>query len=107
MSAWEALSRIFTSILEDLQHTYLVIDALDECSTDLALLPDIITQKLLAYPHVEWIVSSRNWVDIAECLDNAAQKWVLSLDLNEKPVSQAVTVNLHHKGSGIDRVEEI
>lgn len=38
--AWVALSRIFTSILGDphLRSTYLIIDALDECTTDLSLL---------------------------------------------------------------------
>jgi hypothetical protein len=36
-NAWVALSEIFTSILQDpsLNSTYLIIDALDECNTDL------------------------------------------------------------------------
>ena len=37
VNAWAALSQIFTSILNDpnLQGAYMVIDALDECVTDL------------------------------------------------------------------------
>ena len=47
VNAWAALSQIFTSILNDpnLQDTYIVIDALDECVTDLPLLLDFIVRK--------------------------------------------------------------
>ncbi|CAG8311481.1 unnamed protein product [Penicillium salamii] len=41
INAWNALSRIFTDILKDatLPSTYLIIDALDECTTGLTPIP--------------------------------------------------------------------
>jgi hypothetical protein len=98
-NAWEALSKIFTSILEDpcLQRTYLIIDALDECITGLSLLLDLVVQKSSTYPRVKWIVSSRNWPTIEKDLDAATQKVRLCLELNEKSVSMAVTTYVQHK----------
>ncbi|CAG8367059.1 unnamed protein product [Penicillium salamii] len=97
-NAWNALSRIFTDILKDptLQSTYLIIDALDECTTGLPSLLDLVTQASSASPQVKWIVSSRNWPDIEERLDitkNAA----ISLELNEASVSEAVNKFIQHK----------
>ncbi|GFP58632.1 vegetative incompatibility protein HET-E-1 [Trichoderma asperellum] len=47
VNAWTALSEIFSNILEDacLERTYIIIDALDECVTDLPKLLDFITNK--------------------------------------------------------------
>jgi hypothetical protein len=52
LNAWNALSRIFMDILKDptLQSTFLIIDALDECITDLPSLLDLITQISSNYP---------------------------------------------------------
>jgi hypothetical protein len=62
VNAWEAMSKIFTNILEDprLQKAYLIIDALDECTTGLNLLLNLLVEKSSAHPGVKWIVSSRN-----------------------------------------------
>ena len=89
-----ALSEIFTNVLEDanLQNTYLIIDALDECITDRNCLLDLVVQKSSAYSRVKWIVSSRNWPDIEEKLDTATQKVKLQLELNEKSISTAVSI---------------
>jgi hypothetical protein len=94
-----ALSEIFTSILDDatLQSTYLIIDALDECITDLSLLLDLVIQKSSAYSRVKWIVSSCNWLSIEKDLDTATQKARLCLELNEKSVSAAVTTYIQFK----------
>lgn len=99
VNAWEALSEILTSILEDPQlwTTYLIIDALDECTTGLDQLLDLVAQKSSAYPHVKWIVSSRNWRVISETLDTASQKAKLSLELNETSVTNAVAALIHDK----------
>ncbi|KAJ6038209.1 uncharacterized protein N7446_005023 [Penicillium canescens] len=99
VNAWEALSEIFTSILEDplLQTTYLVIDALDECTTGLDRLLKLLSQKSSAYPHVKWIVSSRNWPAIEEILDVATQKTKLCLELNETSVAEAVAAFIHYR----------
>lgn len=98
INAWNALSRIFTDILKDptLQSTYLIIDALDECTTGLLSLLNLITHISSVYPQVKWIVSSRNWPDIEERLDTT-QTAPVSLELNEASVSEAVHKFIQHK----------
>jgi len=98
-NAWIALSKIFTSILQDpnLGSTYLVVDALDECVVDLPKLLDFIAQQSSASPRIKWIVSSRNWPDIEERLAKAGQGVRLSLELNAESVSAAVDVFIQQK----------
>lgn len=98
-NAWVAMSEIFTSILDDpiLQSTYLIIDALDECTIDLSLLLELVVQKSPAYSRVKWIVSSRNWPSIEKDLYTATQKGRLCLELNEKSISAAVTTYVQFK----------
>lgn len=99
VNAWEALSEILTRILEDplLQTTYIIIDALDECTTGLNRLLELVAQNSSAYPHVKWIVSSRNWPTIGETLNAATQKTKLWLELNEASVTKAVSAFIHYK----------
>lgn len=99
VNAWNALSKIFKDILKDptLQDTYLVIDALDECRTDLPLLLSLVVQESPAHSHVKWIVSSRNWPSIKERLDTITQAAPISLELNEISVSNAVLQFIQHK----------
>jgi hypothetical protein len=99
VNAWVALSKIFTNILEDprLRSTYLIIDALDECTTDLSLLLNLVVQKSSAYSHVKWIVSSRNWPSIEKDLEIVKLKVRLHLELNEKSVSAAVATYIQFK----------
>lgn len=99
VNAWVALSKIFTNILKDpgLNTTYLIIDALDECVTDLPNLLDFIVQKSSGSPRVKWIVSSRNWPNIEKALRPVTQKMRLCLELNEKTVFAAVTVYIEVK----------
>jgi hypothetical protein len=98
VNALVALSKVFTSILGDpyLRSTYLIIDALDECTTDLSLLLSLI-QNSSAYSSVKWIVSSRNWPSIEKGLNKVTQKASLCLELNEKSVSAAVTKYIQFK----------
>jgi hypothetical protein len=95
-NAWVALVEIFTEMLQDLNlnRTYLIIDALDECVTELPKLLNFIVQSSTS-PHVKWIVSSRNWPDIEVRLKNAGQN--LSLELNAESISTAVKVFIQHK----------
>src|SRR5262249_11499196 len=95
-NTWVALAEIFTDILQDLNlnTTYVIIDALDECVTDLSKLLDFIIQKS-SLSRVKWIVASRNWPDIEERLGNAGQN--LSLELNAESVSTAVKIFVQHK----------
>ncbi|KKF93679.1 Vegetative incompatibility protein HET-E-1 [Ceratocystis platani] len=86
--AWHILCEIMTAMLNDpgLENAILVVDALDECSVDRQRLLDFITKPSPA----KWIVSSRNWLDIEESLDDAEQKVKLQLELNQSSVSSAV-----------------
>ncbi|OQV05548.1 NACHT domain-containing protein [Cladophialophora immunda] len=98
-NAWVALSEILTNILQDpsLKSTHLIIDALDECVTDLPLLFDFIVGKSSISSRVKWIVSSRNWPNIEEHLEAATQRGRLCLELNEKSVSTAVDIYIRYK----------
>ncbi|KAJ5988200.1 hypothetical protein N7481_003410 [Penicillium waksmanii] len=99
VNAWNALSTIFRHILNDpiLQMTYLVIDALDECTNGLYFLLDFIVQESSVNTQIKWVVSSRNWPEITERLDIATQLAPISLELNEISVSGAVNYFIHHK----------
>lgn len=98
-NAWEALLGILTDILRDplLQTTYLIIDALDECTTGLSRLLYFIVGKSASYPNVKWLVSSRNWPSIEETLETVFRKEKLWLELNEASVSKAVASFIHYK----------
>jgi len=98
VNAWSALSRIFSSIIEDvnLNGVYLIIDALDECITDLGKLLQLIVQKSIS-PRVKWIVSSRNSPDIEEWIERAGYRVRLCLELNAESVSTAVGIYIQHK----------
>jgi hypothetical protein len=62
VNGWVALSTVFENILQDLslKSTYLIVDALDECETDLPQLLKLVVESTSKFPHVKWIVSSRN-----------------------------------------------
>ncbi|KAF2790690.1 WD40 repeat-like protein [Melanomma pulvis-pyrius CBS 109.77] len=98
-NAWAALSEIFTNILQDpsLNTTYLIVDGLDECVTDLPKLLDFVTEQLSTSCPIKWIVSSRSWPNIEERLERAGCKVRLSLELNAESVSTAVGRFIQHK----------
>ncbi|TGO07686.1 hypothetical protein BTUL_0253g00020 [Botrytis tulipae] len=98
-NAWVVLSEIFINILQDssLDYVYLIVDALDECVTDLPKLMDLIVHTSSISPRIKWIVSSRNWPNIEKALDTATQKLRLCLELNEKSVSVAVGTFIQFK----------
>ena len=100
-NAWVALTEIFADVLQDpsLDTTYIVVDALDECMTDLPRLLHFIAQQSSASSRVKWIVSSRNWPDIEAQLGQAGNNVRLSLELNAASVSAAVSVFIQHKVS--------
>ena len=108
VNAWAALSQIFTSILDDpnLQGAYLILDALDECVTDLDLLLDFIVRKSSVSSRVKWIVSSRNWPSIEEQLDVATQKVRLCLELNEDSISAAVGIYIRDQVDRLARLKK-
>jgi hypothetical protein len=100
-NSWVALAEIFTEILQDpgLDTTFLIIDALDECVTDLSKLLSFIAKHSSASSQVKWIISSRNWPDIEAQLEQAGHKVRLSLELNAGSVSAAVGVFIQQKVS--------
>ena len=106
-NAWWALLNIFDSIIHDpsLQNTYLIVDALDECVTDLPLLLDFIVQKSSASPRVKWIVSSRKWPIIEEHLDATIQKVPLCLESKDKSIA-AVSTYIKYKVDELARMKK-
>jgi hypothetical protein len=75
----------------------MVIDALDECVTDLPRLLEFITTQSSVSSRVKWIVSSRNWTDIEEKLGCSGYR--LSLELNAEAISGAVQAFIKQKVS--------
>ncbi|EXK77690.1 hypothetical protein FOQG_17616 [Fusarium oxysporum f. sp. raphani 54005] len=94
-NAWDALSKILAAMLNDpsLDGAILIVDALDECKTNRHQLLDLIARP----SRVKWIVSSRNWQDIDEKLDNTEHKVRLHLELNKDSISEAVDTYIGYK----------
>lgn len=93
------MTEIFADVLRDasLSATYLIINALDECVTDLAKLLTFIAKQSSASSRVKWIVSSRNWPVIEEQLQRAEYETRLSLELNAESVAAAVDIFIQQK----------
>jgi hypothetical protein len=106
-NAWVALSEIFTNILQDasLNNTFLIIDALDECVTDLPKLLDFIRENSSVSSRIKWLVSSRNEPDIEGRL-KLYNEQRLSLELEAKQVSHAVEVFINYKVSQLTKIED-
>ncbi|KAL6362891.1 hypothetical protein LRP88_02291 [Fusarium phalaenopsidis] len=94
-NAWEALSKILESILNDrvLDGAILIVDAVDECKTNRHQLLNLIAKP----SRVKWIVSSRNWQDIEQKLGRTKQKVRLELELNQDSISKAVDIYIGYK----------
>ncbi|KAJ5607015.1 hypothetical protein N7537_003634 [Penicillium hordei] len=99
INAWDALSKIFSDILEDpiLSGSYIIIDALDECIEGMPLLLDLITQKSYTCLNIKWLISSRYWPAIEEQLSMVNQEAMLSLELVDEAISAAVATYIHFK----------
>jgi hypothetical protein len=99
VNAWVALAGILRSILEDplLDGAHIVVDALDECSTDQHKLLNFIVAACSIRFSIKWIVSSRNWPDLEKAFRDAGQAVKLSLELNGDSVSAAVTTYIQSK----------
>jgi hypothetical protein len=98
-NAYIALSEVLANILRDpsVQSIYLVVDALDECTDGLSALLNFIMQTSSTSPCIKWLVSSRNWPQIEQRLEQAECKVRLSLELNAESVSVAVNNFIQHK----------
>lgn len=98
-NAFHALSTIFEAMLRDtvLTQAFLVVDALDECESDLPQLLDLIARTSVSSSRAKWIVSSRNRPDIERQLDPDKAGVRLSLEVNAKLVDHAIDVYISHK----------
>jgi hypothetical protein len=109
-NAWAALSDIFTNIVldSDLEATYLVVDAVDECVTDLPKLLELIVHISLSSARVKWLLSSQNEIHIEQKLRHIDARARLGLELrqNAEEVSRAVDVYIDDKLSRIESHEE-
>jgi nucleoside phosphorylase len=95
-----ALKEILSDILNDptLPKTYLLIDALDECTSGLSPLLRIITDDSLARQlRVKWLVTSRNVPDIERYLQTDLAGVKISLELSASHVSKAVAAFVDYK----------
>jgi hypothetical protein len=95
-----ALREILSDILNDssLPATYLLIDGLDECSSGLSQLLHMITDSNLTRRlTVKWLVTSRNIPYIERFLSADSLRVKISLELNSRYISKAVTAFINFK----------
>ncbi|KAK0642614.1 Vegetative incompatibility protein HET-E-1 [Lasiodiplodia hormozganensis] len=97
-NAWVALSKLFTAVLQDerLKETYLVIDGLDECTTDLPKLLDFIHQTSQLLSPLKFIILSRYSPEIYVRLPHATR---LNVERYKESISAAVGTLIKHEVS--------
>ncbi|KAM0288988.1 hypothetical protein ACHAO9_006497 [Fusarium lateritium] len=97
-NAWQALSEMFTAILNDDDATdcVFVVDALDECTKGQEKLIDLIS-RLSNTCKARWLISSRNWQTIEGQLHSVTGDARLQLELNATAISEAVNYFINHK----------
>ena len=97
-NTFSALSTILSDMLHDssLAKVYLMVDALDECASELSHLLLLITRN--SEPsRVKWLVSSRNWPEIEEQLRLNDFRSTIDLELNQFHISHAVNAFINVK----------
>ena len=96
-SSWYILCNMLSWLLgvPNVQDAYIVIDALDECSSDLQDLLRLIAQ--LPSSKVRVLVSSRSWPSIEHGLSQVTQKTALCLELHAEAISSAVQTYINFK----------
>ncbi|KAK0617658.1 beta transducin-like protein HET-E2C*4 [Immersiella caudata] len=107
-TAWVVLSSLFRRLLQDpsLKATYLVVDALDECTTGLEQLLCLTDEIVSAPSRVKWLLSSRKLPSIELRLTAMGKQSPLSLELNAKSVAAAVDVYIHRKVHHLSRIKQ-
>jgi hypothetical protein len=107
--AIHALREILSDILNDptLPMTYLLVDALDECTSSQSALLRIITDDGLARrPSVKWLVTSRNLPEIKQYLQSDSAGIKVSLEVSATQVSAAVEAFINYKVQGLAAVKK-
>jgi hypothetical protein len=95
-----SLREILADMLDDasLPPTYLLVDALDECTSDLAALLHVITDGSLGRrSRVKWLVTSRNIPEIERYLEPDPLGVKVSLEVKASYVSRAVAAFVQYK----------
>lgn len=113
-NTWEVLLRIWKAMIQDpiLQTTYVIIDALDECTADLDHLLEFMIQNLSSNAHGRWLVSSRNEEWVVNHLEIQRQNAslsleLLSLELNSEFVSLAVETFIDHRLQKLSKAKSL
>ncbi|CAG8267750.1 unnamed protein product [Penicillium salamii] len=106
--AWTALCNIFVDILRDssLDKIFLVVDALDECVQDQEKLLQFILKETKNFPHVKWIISSRNHVQQRESLVESQSTLSLELQDNAECVSRAIEAYISDRMSTLESLQD-
>ncbi|ODM23012.1 hypothetical protein SI65_00601 [Aspergillus cristatus] len=103
-NAFVAVSRILHNMLRDpqLNHVYLVVDALDECQSGLKQLLGFILESL-SDPncHVRWLVSSRHKTEIDSGLSHMSRTELNLEKGTENEISYAVKAYIDHEMRGL------
>ncbi|KAJ5362068.1 hypothetical protein N7541_002912 [Penicillium brevicompactum] len=81
-NAWFALSKVLESVLQDTSFTttYFVVDAVDECTTGLSDLLQLVAKACSISQHVKWIFSGHSGIGFERILRNKDS--ILSLKLH-------------------------
>jgi len=110
--AFIALSRIFAKMLQSatVEKIYLVVDALDECETDLSQLLKYI-REMSSHPshaRVRWLISSRHRIaNIEEQLRLVKSRIELDLETDaQDSISSAVNAYIKHKVSELAELKQ-
>jgi hypothetical protein len=108
-NAIHALREILSDILNDptLPMTYILVDALDECTSSRSALLSIITDVGLAKrSRVKWLVTSRNLSDIEHYLHPDLAGINVSLEVSAARVSAAVEAFVNFKVQDLANVKK-
>ncbi|KAF3917569.1 hypothetical protein AA313_de0203174 [Arthrobotrys entomopaga] len=98
--AFIILSAMLSAMLRDrsLGRIYLLVDALDECDRDMDRLAEWISKDASdPLSKAKWLVSSRGTAEIEEAFSLEDHQQMLSLELAETCISQAVDSFIEHK----------
>ncbi|RAL16301.1 WD40 repeat-like protein, partial [Aspergillus homomorphus CBS 101889] len=103
--AFHTLKKVFSAMLQDkdFTRTYLIVDALDECKSDLPLLLDVVLETS-TNAKVKWVLSSRNENSICERLGDLTPNSRVSLEVNASSVSRAIHAYIDKKVSELRNV---
>jgi hypothetical protein len=104
-----ALREMLSDMLNDesLPLTYLLVDALDECTSGLSELLHVITDSSLGrWSRVKWVATSRNIPEIQRYLQPNSLGVKVSLEVKMSHVSRAVTAFVEYKVQRLATVQK-